>query len=227
MYIIRSKTKVRENSESAKNEGVRREKRAALFNRLFITQSKPCFQWLMVNCLRGSRWPETIHLNSTSGRPSRSAFPVRGFMAYGQRVRMGGVLFSMAVDGLRPTIRQRFSVFLCDSLCTFLLAQRNGRAAHSPSGDSCPTDNGRGWGACRFLLLWMASGQWFANGALRLSVVLCALCVPFFAQRTRISPLQGCAARASRIRRATPCAIIGRPFRAAVARSPAAGGGDA
>jgi hypothetical protein len=30
MYIIRSKTKVREISESAKNEGVRRKKRAAL-----------------------------------------------------------------------------------------------------------------------------------------------------------------------------------------------------
>jgi hypothetical protein len=44
------------------------------------------------------------------------------------------------------------------------------RAAHSPSGDSCPTDNGRRWGACCFLLLWMAYGQRFANGALWLSV---------------------------------------------------------
>jgi hypothetical protein len=31
MYIIRSKTKVRENSESAKNEGVRREKKGGAF----------------------------------------------------------------------------------------------------------------------------------------------------------------------------------------------------
>ncbi|MDR0668399.1 MAG: hypothetical protein LBF90_07270, partial [Prevotellaceae bacterium] len=37
MYIIRSNAKVRENSESAKNEGVRKEKKGG------------AFQWLMVN----------------------------------------------------------------------------------------------------------------------------------------------------------------------------------
>jgi hypothetical protein len=96
------------------------------------------------------------------------------------------MLFSIAMDGLRPMVRQRLSVPLCGSLCalcSLFLAQRNGRAAHSPSGDSCPTDNGCGWGACCFLLLWMAYGQRYTNGSLWFSVSLCALCVPFFLHR--------------------------------------------
>jgi hypothetical protein len=58
-------------------------------------------------------------------------------MSYGQRVRMGGVLFSMDMDGLRPTVRQRLSVPLCGSLCTlctFFLAQRTRRYTEGHRG---------------------------------------------------------------------------------------------
>jgi hypothetical protein len=110
--------------------------------------------------LCGSLWfsVRSVYLFSCTEEWARSPFPVRGFMSYGQRVRMGDVSFSIAMDGLRPTVRGRLSVPLCASLCalcTFLLAQRtrrlhrgtqrNGRGgAHFRKGDLWPMDNGGG-----------------------------------------------------------------------------------
>jgi hypothetical protein len=127
-------------------------------------------EWLIG--LRGSRWPEAIHINRM-GR-SRSPFPVRGFMAYGQWFANGALWFS---------------VYLC-ALCVPFSCTEDTEVAQRGTEEWAPRSAFpvRGFmsygqrvrmGECCFLLLWMSYGQRFANGALWFSVYLCALCVPF------------------------------------------------